>query len=130
MLRSWYKKCAMIKLQTQDTHLYQILPPPLFSGILKPYSWCIESPTYGFFSKPLPMEYQVSSCLILWVMYNCYGILTPFLLYIDPSPTHGILTPYPWNIKQSLVLICYSNTTVVEYWPLPWNIKLPLVLTC
>ena len=78
-----------------------------------------------------PMEYQTSSYLKLLVKYHCLSVMeywpsplvywTPYLSYFEPMvfwppPTHGVLTPYPWNIKASLVLNSYSSTTIMEWW--------------
>jgi hypothetical protein len=63
----------------------------------------------------------------------------PYLWYYE-APTHGMLTPLPWNIKPPPVLNCELRNTAMEYFtphPLyfdssltyPWNIKLPLVLS-
>jgi hypothetical protein len=95
----------MIKLQTQDTHLYQILPPPLLwyiESLLMMYRipylcFFFKIPTHGISSllmsyivNPvqllwnmdlIPMEHEAISCLKLLVKYNCCGILTPPMIY-------------------------------------------------
>jgi hypothetical protein len=85
----------MIKLQTQDTHLYQILPPP-------PLLWYIESllmmyripylcfffktPTHGISS--LLMSYIVSHVQLLWN-------IDPLLIVYRPLPHPWYFDPIP-----------------------------------
>jgi len=60
------------------------------------------------------MELRPQTHRLLVFRTSTHDLRTP--LYFEPS-THGILTPYPWNIKPPLVLCCDSSTTVMEYWP-------------
>ena len=87
-----------------------------------------------FFSKPLPMEYQVPSYVsqvqLLWnidPLLMVYRSL-PHPWYFDPIPMeHQAISCLKLLVKYNC---CGILTPPMIYWLHSWNIKLPLVLTC